>query len=265
MGIVQAWVAHWLSVLVDWLPVGYAFGAGMLAAVNPCGFAMLPAYLALYLGAVPQAGRSLPRRLGEALAVGIAVSLGFLILFVLAGLVVAAGGRLLLPIMPWVGLTIGSVLIILGLLLLLGRTLNPIIFEELADRLGQHARMQPGSTSRSTAGAADPPASALRAAQGFFLFGLAYGLASLSCTLPVFMVAAGSALVSGSVGRGLVQLLSYGLGMASVVLALTLALAFVKTGLVAILRRAIPYVQVASAGLLIFAGIAIVLYWWPHL
>ena len=32
------------------LPFGYAFAAGMLAAVNPCGFALLPGYLGLYLG-----------------------------------------------------------------------------------------------------------------------------------------------------------------------------------------------------------------------
>ncbi len=32
------------------LPLGFAFTAGMATAANPCGFAMLPAYLSLYLG-----------------------------------------------------------------------------------------------------------------------------------------------------------------------------------------------------------------------
>ena len=27
------------------IPLGYAFGAGMVSTGNPCGFAMLPAYL----------------------------------------------------------------------------------------------------------------------------------------------------------------------------------------------------------------------------
>ena len=31
-------------------PLGFAFAAGMAATVNPCGFAMLPAYLGLYMG-----------------------------------------------------------------------------------------------------------------------------------------------------------------------------------------------------------------------
>jgi cytochrome c biogenesis protein CcdA len=48
---VQTIIAGWLSSLTGALPVGLAFGAGMIAAVNPCGFAMLPAYLSLYLGA----------------------------------------------------------------------------------------------------------------------------------------------------------------------------------------------------------------------
>lgn len=40
-----------MTRLADYLPMGYAFGAGMVSTVNPCGFAMLPAYLSLYMGA----------------------------------------------------------------------------------------------------------------------------------------------------------------------------------------------------------------------
>ena len=31
-------------------PLAYAFGVGMVATFNPCGFAMLPAYLSYFLG-----------------------------------------------------------------------------------------------------------------------------------------------------------------------------------------------------------------------
>ncbi len=244
MSELQAQAAQWLSTVVTWLPVGYAFGAGMIAAVNPCGFAMLPAYLALYLGAGEQVDqRSGVRRLAEAVVVGGTVSAGFVVLFAAAGAVISAGGRFLLPVMPWVGLTIGIGLVLLGLAMLVGRTFNPMLFEQLADRIGY---------SRE------------RSLHGFFLFGLTYGLCSLSCTLPVFMIAAGSALISGSLGRGFVQLLSYGLGMASVVITLTLAIALVKAGVVTGLRRAIPYVQTVAAMLLVVAGGSIVLYWSPY-
>jgi cytochrome c-type biogenesis protein len=47
----QALLTDWLTELAAVLPFGFAFGVGMVAVVNPCGFAMLPAYLSLYLGA----------------------------------------------------------------------------------------------------------------------------------------------------------------------------------------------------------------------
>jgi hypothetical protein len=37
-------------------PFGYAFVAGMVASVNPCGFVLLPAYIAYYLGGDPAGG-----------------------------------------------------------------------------------------------------------------------------------------------------------------------------------------------------------------
>jgi hypothetical protein len=43
----QALLTGWLTELAAVLPFGFAFGVGMVAAVNPCGFAMLPAYLSL--------------------------------------------------------------------------------------------------------------------------------------------------------------------------------------------------------------------------
>ena len=53
-------------------PMGFAFAAGMASAVNPCGFAMLPAYLGLYLGEDDKAGRQVhaARSLGRAFLVG---------------------------------------------------------------------------------------------------------------------------------------------------------------------------------------------------
>ena len=47
---ILAFVAGLGNNVVDTLPVSYAFGTGMLAAVNPCGFALLPAYISFFLG-----------------------------------------------------------------------------------------------------------------------------------------------------------------------------------------------------------------------
>ncbi len=82
-----------LSDLAAAIPLGYAFGAGMVAAANPCGFALLPTYLGLYLGA-DSAENPLGRRLLRAAAISLTVSACFVLLFGLAGLVLAATPRL---------------------------------------------------------------------------------------------------------------------------------------------------------------------------
>ncbi len=242
MSEIQALLADWLSSLSGALPLGLAFGAGMVAAVNPCGFAMLPAYLSLYLGANEEdfAKRSSLMRLLSALLVGATVSSGFVLLFAASGLAISAGGSALLALMPALGTVIGAALILIGLWMLAGRTLYTGVFERLASRVG------------------DPGAVSMR---GFFLFGLAYGAASLSCTLPVFLAVIGSSLATGGVLAGAGQFLGFGLGMAAVLMVLTLALAFFKQGLVKWLRRAVPYVQLASAVLLVLAGAYIIYYW----
>ncbi len=246
MSELQGLLSGWLSGLVTVLPVGYAFGAGMVAAVNPCGFAMLPAYLSLYLGAQEEgfAKRSVLTRLLHALLVGATVSSGFVLLFGLAGVVISAGGNALLEAMPWVAIVIGGALILLGLWVLAGRSLYFGVFERFASRVGD-----PGNVS----------------ARGFFLFGLAYGAASLSCTLPVFLAVVGGGISADDFLSGAGRFVGYGLGMASVFLALTLALAFFKQGLVARIKEAVPYVQLASAVLLVLAGGYMIFYWWSSL
>ena len=151
---------------------------------------------------------------------------------------------MILGAMPWVGTVIGAALLLMGLWMIDGRTLYTGFFERLAWRIGDPKEMS---------------------VQSFFLFGLAYGLASLSCTLPVFLAVMGGGLTAGSFASGTGQFASYGLGMASILLALTLALAFFKAGVISRLRGVVPYVQTVSAALLVVAGAYIIFYWWPVL
>jgi len=238
----QTLIANWLTQLAAVLPVGVAFAAGMVAAVNPCGFAMLPAYLSLYLGAGEEGfGRRSPVvRLLRALLVGLTVSSGFVLLFGAAGILISAGATLLVDVMPALGIVIGGLLVLSGLWMLAARTPHAGVFGRLAGQLGD-----PGTVG----------------VPGFFMFGFAYGAASLSCTLPVFLAVVGSSLTAGGFVSGAGRFVSYGLGMASVLVALTLALAVFKGGLVKWLRKAVPYVQLASSVLLVLAGAYIIYYW----
>jgi cytochrome c-type biogenesis protein len=238
----QALLAGWLTELAVVLPFGFAFGAGMVAAVNPCGFAMLPAYLSLYLGAEENGFDKRPSmsRLLRALLVGATVSSGFVLLFGLAGVVISAGGNVLLEMMPALGIVIGGILVLMGLWMLAGRALHAGAFERLAGRVGD-----PRNVS----------------VPGFFLFGLAYGAASLSCTLPAFLAVVGSSLASGGVLAGAGRFFGFALGMGAALVTLTGALAFFKQGLVTWLRRAVPYMHLTSAVLLVLAGAYVIFYW----
>ncbi len=75
---------------LTWLPLGYAFAAGMVATVNPCGVLLLPSMVAFYLG---QSGASNSRgsRAGQALELGAMATVGFVAIFAVVGLAVGAG------------------------------------------------------------------------------------------------------------------------------------------------------------------------------
>lgn len=224
------------------IPLGFAFAAGMVSAVNPCGFSMLPAYLGLYLGADSQQrsdGRA-GRQLGQGLLVGLSVTAGFVVLFALVGTAIGAGAQFFITSIPWIALSIGVTLAVGGAWMLSGKTLYSALGERLAARIG------------------DPAQSNVR---GYFLFGLSYGMASLSCTLPIFLAVIGGSIAVANLLSSIGQFILYGLGMGSVIIALTLSMAFFKTALVRLLRRALPYVQPVSAVLLLAAGAYIVYYW----
>ena len=76
-------------------PVILAFTAGMVAAFNPCGFAMLPAYMGLYMGSADDDAqqRSLLGGLGKAVLIGGTVTAGFIVLF--------AGCSVTMPFSIW--------------------------------------------------------------------------------------------------------------------------------------------------------------------
>lgn len=225
-------------------PLGFAFSAGMVSAVNPCGFTMLPAYLGLYLGTsgeqrVSNVGEA-AGRLQQALVVGLSVTAGFVVLFAVVGISIWSGARFLVEYFPWIGLGIGVLLTIAGGWLIRGGTLYSALGERLSSRIG------------------DPTQTGFR---GYFLFGLSYGTASLSCTLPIFLTVIGGSFVIADFLPSVWQFVLYGLGMGSVILALTLSMAVFKAALLVWLRKAMTYVQPVSAVLMLAAGGFIVYYW----
>jgi cytochrome c-type biogenesis protein len=225
------------------IPLGFAFAAGMASAVNPCGFAMLPAYLGLYLGSNNQGQQTARpiRQLGRALLVGGVVTAGFAVLFGVAGILLSLGTRsIILTILPFVGLAIGVLLTGIGAWLVGGGKLYTGLAAQAASRMGNPSQVN---------------------VKGYFLFGLSYGTASLSCTLPIFLSVIGTALAVSGLVAAAGQFFLYALGMGLVIIGLTIGMALFKGTMVALLRKAVPYVQPIGAWLMIIAGAYIIFYW----
>jgi cytochrome c biogenesis protein CcdA len=223
------------------LPFGYAFAAGMVAAVNPCGFALLPAYLALFVSRPDEAGGSPLRALSRALLVSATVAAAFVVLFGAAGLVLTGLAGSTGRALPWIGLAVGVLLVMAAGWLLGGGSLYSSLGERLADRLGPAAR-RPGLA-------------------GYAAYGVAYALVSLSCTLPIFLTVVGSALTIHGVWGGLVEFVLYGLGMASVLAVLTVAVALFRAAGLRPAFQALRHASRAGAALLLLSGAYVVFYW----
>ena len=224
-------------------PLGFAYAAGMVSAVNPCGFVMLPAYLGLYLGVNEKdAVRVHPLlHVVRALRVGGSVTLGFVALFGAAGMLIAVGARAaVVDILPWLGLVIGITLALTGSWMVGGGKLYTGFAAQAASKIGD-----PGQVNT----------------KGYFLFGLSYGIASLSCTLPIFLSVIGTSFAVSDIATSLGQFILYAVGMGTVILALTLGMAFFKGALLGVMRKALPYVQPVGSWLMVVAGSYIVFYW----
>ena len=222
-------------------PLGFAFGAGLAAAFNPCGFAMLPAYMGLYLGVGDDDDSSFISHIGKALLIGGSVTVGFILLFAVAGAVIGLGARSVVgSILPWIGLGVGILLTLAGAWLLGGGKLYTALAQQMAAKFG------------------DPGQANIR---GYFIFGLAYGLASLSCTLPIFLAVIGSSFASANIWAAFAQFILYALGMGAVIITLTLGIALFKGAMVGGMRKVMPYMQPIGTWLMLIAGTYIVFYW----
>ena len=127
-----------LHGLGEALPLGYAFASGMAAAVNPCGFALLPTYLGLYLG-TERSARSVGGTLARSLLVSSVVTISFVVLFASAGLAVGVAASAVGVYLPWASVVTGVLLVVAGGHLLAGGALHLDPAARLAGHLGGRA------------------------------------------------------------------------------------------------------------------------------
>jgi cytochrome c biogenesis protein CcdA len=221
--------------MINGAVLGLAFTAGLVATINPCGFAMLPAYISYFMGADSNEPRTRAAALSRGIVVGGVVSLGFIVVFGLAGLLLTLGLQSLTDVLPWLALVIGAGLVILGAAMIRGFYLNVRL---------------PCFTSNKE-----------RSLRSLFLFGVSYAIASLSCTLPVFLSLVPATLSQETLFGGVLTFLVYGLGMSTVLIFLTLALSLGRTSIVKWMRSSARYINTVSGVILVIAGVFIIWYW----
>ena len=216
-------------------PYALAVASGMAATVNPCGFALLPAYLSAFLGTEHRSGGT--GAVARALAVSGALTAGFVVVFGLFGVVITPLALSVEDKLPWVTVVIGLGLVVLGFALLAGR--QPTV---------RIPKLQRGGRDGTLA--------------SMFLFGVSYATASLSCTIGPFLAVTTTTFRSSSFVAGSAVFLAYAIGMGIVIGILTVALSLAKAGVVHRFRALLPRVNRIAGAFIVMAGTYVSYYGW---
>ena len=214
----------------------YSFILGVMAAVNPCGFVLLPTYLVYYLGTeLNREDENKTTILRRGLSVGIAVSSGFVGLFLVVGIISRAFTTVISENAKYAALVIGIGLVAMGIAMLFGWKL-PIAQPDVS--------MQRKRTTWN-----------------MFLFGIVYAVASIGCTIGLLI-----SVILGSINRhgfvsGVISIVLYGLGMGLLVTSLTVALAFARVGLVSTIKKSFKWFDKITAVFVVLTGLYLSWYW----
>ena len=217
-----------------------SFTAGLLAAVNPCGFVLLPTYLLYFLGMEnlrPGAERT---SVARALKVSLSVSAGFMSVFVVIGTISKWATKWFMQKAPYVSLVIGVLLIVLGVAMLFGYRL-------------------PFTTPKLDISQRD------RSVRSMFVFGIAYAIASIGCTIGPFIGVVLGGITTSGVATGVAAIGLYGLGMALLVSGLTVTLALANTAVLRVLRKGMQWFEYVAGVFVLLTGLYLTWYWYTDL
>ena len=225
--------------MLDPTAAAYALLLGAVAAFNPCGFALLPAYITVIVTGSADAGVTRAAALRRAVGFGLAMTLGFMAIFTGFGLLFGAVNiglqGSILPYLSYVTVAIGAVLIWLGIVLMRGGELR-------------------GPGMRITGSA---PTRAFWSQVGY---GATFALASMSCTIGLFLAIVAQALAAPGPVGAVAPFLIYGAGMGASVLAVSLLAAVAGSSAASALRSRTPQLMRVGGGLMVLAGIYVLLF-----
>ncbi|WDL98814.1 cytochrome c biogenesis CcdA family protein [Alicyclobacillus sp. ALC3] len=221
------------------LPVSLlvAFTAGIVSAFNPCGVGLLPSYL-VYL----MSGRSEESRwkwyFGT--ASGALMTIGFMMVFGTAGLLIGVVGQLLFKVVPFISFVVSAGLFVAAWFMWRGSLSDRLSFGGVSSRIETVFRR--GSSP------------------SFIAYGVSYGLISMTCSLPVFLAVVAEGLGRSAQGTAML-FASYTVGMGLVITILSTLATLANSFLRRFIRTALPMVHRLSAIVMAASGVYLVWYW----
>lgn len=214
-----------------------SFIRGLVAAVNPCGFILLPTYLMYFLGVSGGAPGTQKASLRRALKVSAAVSTGFLTVFLIIGFLSVPLRSTISSNSKYVTGFIAVALIVLGAAMLFGYK-------------------PPFMTPQIDSGKKDQTVTSM------FVYGVAYAVASIGCTIGLFFATVFSARPDETFIDSVGNMVAYGAGMALLVSALTVCFAFANTSLLKFLRNSMQYIDRVAAAFVVLSGLYLAWYFY---
>lgn len=212
---------------IDVTGLMFPFSAGALTLLSPCGYALLPGYVSYYLGAKLTSTR--------AIAGGLASTLGLIILYSVIGLMAATLRGLIYPYLPTFTLIAAYIVIMMGVLMLMEVRFPSLQLVKAPGRRGL---------------------------LGFFLFGIAYGLAASGCTAPIFLSVLLYALTVAGFFGSTITFLVYALGVGVPLILISLLVARAKESALRRFHRITPWLHKASGTILILVGIYLIYFYY---
>jgi cytochrome c biogenesis protein CcdA len=220
--------------MIDTAALSFALAAGLVAALNPCGFAFLPGYLALVI-AGGSADTSRPAAVVRAGAATVTMAAGFVTVFGVFGLLISPLIGSAQKYLPFATVVIGVLLIALAVWLLAGRNITVIL-----------PKMSGGT-----------PTAQLRSMYGY---GVGYAVASLSCTVAPFLAVISTTFKQGSPVTGVLAFVAYAAGMTITVGVASLAVALAGASAAGAFRRILPHIGRIAGVIVLLTGLYVTYY-----
>ncbi|MEX2585844.1 MAG: cytochrome c biogenesis protein CcdA [Balneolaceae bacterium] len=214
--------------------VYFSFLQGVVAFFAPCAVALLPGYIASYISRGSEARTSYTDKVFKGLKLAAFSILGILVIYSIAGVLIVVASQILKAYMKWVTMGMGSLLILLGFLMLTGK--------EIAFSINVNRRNHRSEILEA------------------FLFGIGYAIGALGCLFPLFLIVATQALSAPSVGLGASYILAYFGGLSLMMVTAILLSTFAQPLFMKSLRTILPYMNQITGTLLVIAGVYVIYY-----